>query len=346
MLLILSNITNDVVVNIDNSIHTLIYKLNFMDKKYCIKKSFSNTTLITAGSTYLDIDAYACAVAMAELLQFHGENALAYSQAPCNYSVCGSLIKAGQVERELPRNFNADNAKYIIVDVSDPEFLKNSVSLEQVVAVYDHHVGFEAYWERRIGDSAHIEFIGAAATLIYREWKKAGLQHKMKDSTARLLIAAILDNTLNLTSSNTTAEDIEAFKELCQRTQVGEEFRASYFSEVQASVEADLKNALFNDIKTVRDNAVLPPRVAQISVWDAQSILMRLSEIRGWFEGSTESWMINVIDIKHHCSYFVCDDNYHQKGIEKIFDVYFESGVAKLPVPYLRKEIIKKTFNK
>lgn len=300
--------------------------------------------ILTAGPTYLDIDAYACCVAMAELLRLKGENAIAYSSAPCNYSVCNSLIEEGQIKREVPQHCNTGNAQYIIVDVSDPEFLKDSVPLDRVTEVYDHHVGFEEYWTSRIGEEAHIEFIGAAATLIYREWKNADLQDRMTSATAKLLIAAILDNTLDLTSSNTTAEDIEAFNELCQTANIGDEWRTAYFSEVQANVEADLKNALFGDIKTVRNNPILPPRVAQISVWDAQRIIARLPEIRRWFEESADSWMINVIDIKHRCSYFVCDDTHYQNEIERVFDVRFESGVAQSSVSYLRKEIIKKTL--
>ncbi len=308
-----------------------------------IKKS-STITIVTAGSTYLDIDAYACCVAMAELLRLKGDKAIAYSSAPFNYSICKSLIKEGQILECLPVNESVETAKYIIVDVSDPESLRSSVPLDKVVEIYDHHVGFEEYWQSRIGDKSHIEFIGAAATLIYREWKKAGLQNKMTRSTVLLLIAAILDNTLNLTSSNTTSEDIETFKELCQKEDIGEEWRASYFSEVQASVEADLKNALFNDTKTVCNNAVLPLRVAQLCVWDAESILARLSEIRRWFVEGEGEWMINIIDIKRRCSFFVCDDAYYQKKIEKTFDTKFESGVARSAVSYLRKEIIRKTL--
>lgn len=305
----------------------------------------SKCIIITAGSTYLDIDAYACMVAMSELLKLKGENSIAYSTAPCNYSVCESLIEVGQIKRELPPDFDVEASEYIIVDVSDPEFLKSSVPLDQVIEIYDHHVGFEKYWTSRIGNNAHIEFVGAAATLIYREWKKRGLQDKMTRSTALLLIAAILDNTLDITSSNTTAEDIETFNALCKKACVEDEFGESYFLEVQTSVEADLKNALFSDIKTIRDNAVLPPRVAQISVWDTESILSRLFEIRGWFADCEDSWMINLIDIKHCCSYFVCDDSRYQKEIEKVFDVQFESGIAKSSISYLRKEIIKKTIS-
>lgn len=309
-----------------------------------MRETVSKSTIITAGATYLDIDAYACCVAMAELLRLQGVEAVGYSNAPCNYSVCKFLMEDGQVLKSLPDGFREEDADYIIVDVSDPDFLKKSVPLDQVVAVYDHHVGFEEYWFSRIGEGTQIEFIGAAATLIYREWQKAGLTDRMQSATARLLIAAILDNTLNLTSANTTQEDITVFHELCQRYGITQQWCESYFSEVQESVEADLKNAIFGDIKTVRNNPVLPPRVAQICVWNADSILSKLPEIRTYFTDLSDRWMINIIDIQHCCSYFVCDDPKHQKEIERVFDICFESGIAKTQVSYLRKEIIKKTL--
>ena len=297
-------------------------------------------TVVTAGANYLDIDAYACMVAMAELLRLRGENAVAWSAAAGNYSVCPSLVKDGQILKELPEA-REKQGSYIIVDVSDPEYLQKTVPLENVVAVYDHHVGFESYWQSRIGGNAKIEFIGAAATLIYREWKKAGLQDQMTLPTARLLIAAILDNTLNLTSANTTQEDRDVFWALCAHADVDREWCAAYFSEVQAGVEADLQNALRNDTKTVRDNPVLPEKVAQLCVWDAERILRRLPEIRGWFEGQ---WMLNLIDLQHRCSWLVCDDDTYQEKIGRLFGVPFENGVARTPVSYLRKEIIKKTI--
>jgi hypothetical protein len=250
-------------------------------------------------------------------------------------------VLEGQVAHEFPSDFSEDNAEYMIVDVSDPEFLKKSVALDRIVEVYDHHVGFEDYWRARIGDGSHIEFIGAAATLIYREWKNAGLQNKMSCETALLLLAAILDNTLNLTSANTTEEDREVFFALCSHAGVGEEFRAFYFSEVQKSVEADLKNAILGDIKTIRDNKILPPRMAQLCVWNADRILARLPEIRGWF--LQEPWMMNIIDLHRKCSYFVCDDEKYQRLLSQCFGVLFVSGIVKVSTAYLRKEIIKKT---
>lgn len=304
---------------------------------------FQNNKIITAGSAYLDIDAYACMVAMAELLRLQGKNAIAYSAAPVNYSVCPTLIKDGQILRELPADFDTDNFKYIIVDVSDPDFLKDSVPLGSVAEIYDHHVGFKEYWQSRIDDGTHIEFIGAAATLIYREWKKADMLDKMASSTAKLLIAAILDNTLNLTSSVTTQEDIDVFNDLCERRGIGKEWCATYFLEVQTSIEADLRTALFGDVKNIRDNSVLPSHLGQLAVWNVDSILNRVEEIREWFNNCYDTWMLNIIDIQHNCNYFVCNNKEYQRKIEQVFGVRFELGIAKTSISYLRKEIIKKT---
>ena len=297
--------------------------------------------IITAGSNYLDIDAYACCVAMQELLHLKGMHAVACSAAPCNYSVCDFLVAAGQLEKALPPDFPADTSDYIIVDVSDPEFIRESVPLDRVLAVYDHHTGFEDYWDSRIGENAHIEFLGAAATLIFREWKSAGMLEHMTRPTALLLIAAILDNTLDLTSANTTPEDRAAFETLCVKAGVGADFRADYFSAVQRSVEADLETALLKDVKTVRSNPVLPEHVAQIAVWDADRILEKLPTIRAWFDRRWDSWMINVIDISRRRSTFVCDDRPCQRALESIFDVRFTQGVAECRRSYLRKEILK-----
>ncbi|MCQ2429234.1 MAG: DHH family protein [Clostridia bacterium] len=298
--------------------------------------------VVTAGSSYLDIDAYACCAAMKELLGLQHQKAVAYSSARPNYSVCGFLKARGHIETALPEDIEADTARYVVVDISDPRYLQDDVPADKVAAVYDHHVGFEAYWKDKIGRGTHIEFIGAAATLVYREWKKAGLQSEMMRDTALLLIAAILDNTLDLTSGNTTSEDIEAYRELCAAAGVGDEWRAVYFSAVQSDIEADLKNALLNDVKALPPDSGLPDRVAQIAVWDAHKILEGLNEIRGWLDEPGHDWMLNVIDIGRHTGYFVCDDTACQEELARRFGASFENGVAELPQPYLRKEIIKR----
>lgn len=303
-------------------------------------------TIVTAGSAYLDIDAYACMVALAELLKLQGKTAVAFSNAPCNHSVCKSLIKEKQVLQEIPFGTLEETCRYIIVDVSDPAFLKDSVPIDKVIGVYDHHVGFEDYWKDRIGNRANIEFVGAAATLIYREWKKAGLVDQMTRESTLLLIAAILDNTLNLTSSIVTDEDRVAFFELCKKENIDENWCASYFSEVQTSIEQDLNNAILKDVKIIYNNPMLPRKFAQLCIWDAKSILDKISDIKSIFTDDSESWMLNIVDIKQNCSYYVCDCLDYQKKLENIFDICFEDCIAKINKTYLRKEIIKKSLFK
>ena len=304
---------------------------------------YRSPLIVTAGSTYLDIDAYACAVALAELLRITGEDAIAYSRATANYSVTPSLMREEGIKRTLPLDFRENDASYIIVDVSDPDYIKDSVPLDRVAAVYDHHAGFEDFWRERIGENTRIEFIGAAATLIFREWKTCGLQDRMSPYAARLLAAAILDNTLNLTSSNTADEDREAFAALCEIAGLSPDWRAEYFTEVQGEVEKDLRNALMGDLKTMKDTSVLPPRIAQLCVWDTHRVLERLPEIRTWFEGGG-SWMLNIIGLKENRSCFVCGDPHYRRQLERVFGVRFEGDTALTAVPYLRKQIIKKAY--
>lgn len=306
-----------------------------------IMKPNSIPVIITAGSNYLDIDAYACCAAMRELLVLEGRTVVAYSAAPRNYSVCAGLAAEGQIETELPPDFSPESSDYIIVDVSDPAYIRESAPLDRICAVYDHHTGFEAFWENRIGQNACIEFLGAAATLIFREWKASGLVGEMTRPTALLLIAAILDNTLYLTSANTTQEDREAFESLCEKAGVGTDWCAAYFSEVQDSVEADLENALLKDQKRIAGHSILPPRVAQLCVWDAERILKKLDAVRNILNSDPDEWMLNLIDISRRRSYFVCDDPRCQREMERKFDVSFEGGVAKCKRSYLRKEILK-----
>lgn len=295
--------------------------------------------IVTAGSSYLDIDAYACCVALKELFLLQGIDAIAYSPADCNYSVPRSMINVASLTPNLPSDIDPKTSHYVIADVSDPDYLDSGVPLQQIVAVYDHHSGFETYWSDKLGENAVIEFVGSAATLVYREWRKSSLQGKIKRSTALMLIAAILDNTLNLLSSNTTKEDVRALDELCKAANVDENWREAYFAEVQQNIESNLKKTIFGDIKHVH-SSILPEQVAQICIWNADSIIGKLPKIGELF-GDSDDWMINLIDIRQRCSYFVCPNENRREGLESVFGVHFETDVAKASKMYLRKELLK-----
>ena len=313
-----------------------------MTQKQTISNKEQKVYIATSGSDYLDIDAYACCVAMKELLCLQGINAIAYSTAQTNYSICDFLIHPGQISTALPDNLKLDTTKYIIVDVSNPNYFQKDIPQDNIIAVYDHHIGFEDYWGKLIGEKACIEFIGAAATLVFREWKKSGMQKQMTRDTALLLVAAILDNTLNLMSGNTTVEDIESLEELCSIAGINDEWRSYYFLEVQKKIEKDLKNALFRDVKKVASDIELPEYIGQVAVWNSGAVLEKIDVIREWFNSKWKDWMLNIVDIEHHRACFVCDDSFFEDKISHIFDISFTNGIAELEQPYLRKQIIKK----
>ena len=312
-----------------------------------MKQNSEEFFIVTAGSSYLDIDAYACCVAMRDLLVLQGKDAIAYSSAINNYSIPQCIAELGVINRSLPKEIETKKVQYIIVDVSDPNYIDQIISISDVIEVYDHHVGYDDFWKNQIGSSnTHIEFIGAAATLIYRRFVSCGLQDQMKKSTAKLLIAAILDNTLNLTSNNTTEEDRRTFAKLCEKAEVDSEWCVQYFSEVQKQIEGNLKSAIFGDIKSIKQSELLPNIIGQLCVWDALKTLERLSDIRKWFSEYGTAWILNLIDVQKQCSFFVCDDRYYQSILEKAFSCTFVNDFAQLPIPFLRKEIIKKMGGK
>ena len=57
------------------------------------QQNVEKNVIITSGSHYLDIDAYACCVALKELFELKGREAIAYSFGVYNYSICKFLLE-------------------------------------------------------------------------------------------------------------------------------------------------------------------------------------------------------------------------------------------------------------
>ena len=302
----------------------------------------SRYTVITSGSSYLDIDAYACCIALSELKKLQGCRAIAYSKASINSSVSNSLlVHKDKILKEIPCDCDLEHTNFSIVDLSDPSYFEEIVRLDKVVEIYDHHTGFEEFWYEKLGNKSRIHFIGAAATLVYQEWTKHNMLSRMSQDTAKLLLAGILDNTLNLLSSNTTDLDVKAKTDLCAIANVDDEWCQQYFSEVQLEIEKDLRTSLVKDIKQIRPNDNLPSTIGQIAVWDASRIMKRIDEVIACFDSISSHWLMNVIDISEGCSYFICNDCNYRERIANLFEVDFDNSLVKMPKMYLRKEILK-----
>lgn len=292
--------------------------------------------VVTSGSAYLDIDAFAGCIGYAELLNIEGEEAVTASSAPLNESITTRLRGLGSVAT------NAQSNEFVVIDVSDPSFFDPITRSGEVVEVIDHHPGFEQFWQEKLGDRAQIEEVGAACTQVAERWRSASKLGLMKPQTAELLAAGILDNTLNFTAQITNERDRVAYKLLQQIGELPEDFAARYFSDVQLAMEADLKTAIINDAKQLKDVSKLPEYMGQLVVWDANTIIsQRLDDVRVAMDSLTTDWGMNVVSISEANSYFLGSTKEAEAKLASLLGVEFRDGISNPHPIMLRKEILK-----
>lgn len=293
--------------------------------------------VITTGKKYIDIDGYASCIAYRELLRLRGIEARCVSSASANYSVTKSL-------RNLPYQFDdyevEGNDEFIIIDLSNKAFFENFVREEKIIELIDHHPGYEDYWEDLLGDNVVIDSIGSVATIIVEKYEHFNLLDKMNVDIAKLLMAAILDNTLNFTANITKKRDIDAYKKLRSITNLYD-FQENYFSECQSFIENNLEDSIKNDLKMEKVNAYLPEVLGQLTVWDVDSILKRKEDIKNIFVNYGNEWLINIISLKDNKSYIYCSNELISKNMEKLFVGTVDKNVFIITPAKLRKEIIK-----
>lgn len=297
--------------------------------------------IVTSGDSYLDIDAYASAIAYAELLQKQGIAAQAHTSGTLNESISATVRSWGAPIAFAYQPNPGDT--FVVVDLSDPEFFDHIVDERRVEEVIDHHLGFEEYWRSRIGNGAHIEFIGAACTLVYERWQRAGLLADMSQLSARLLMCGILDNTLNFGARVTTQRDRDAYNALLPLADLPIDWTERYFRECEESIVAQPTHALQHDTKQVQFRSFTQPVcVAQMAVWSAQEMLAQNSKaIQDTLAALRPEWFVNIISVGEQKSYFVSGNAAVKAWLEALLAVRFEGDIATADTVWLRKEIVR-----
>ncbi len=232
--------------------------------------------VVTSGQAFADIDAVACAIAYAELLTLEGRKAQVVFPGTLNNSVTESIKSWGLTYQTTPTHTESE---YVLVDVSDPEYIASCAKEGIITEVYDHHPGFESYWEQKIGDGAHIEPIGAAATLIWETFKKHGQSKNISEHSAKLLAVAILSNTLNFGAHITHERDHTAYAELQARFPLSDEWIKDYFTEQEKAALHNVRESIISDTKVL----TLPGlsfsfTVGQLELWDGSTFLKNNTE--------------------------------------------------------------------
>lgn len=293
--------------------------------------------VITSGKTYIDIDGYSSCIAYRELLKILGTEAKFVSDTTLNYSITKSLL---EIPYTLDNYKVEENDKFIIVDLSNKEFLEDFVSEDNIIEIIDHHPGFEDYWNSLLGENSIIEPIGSVATIIVEKYESHNLLNELDKDIAKLLMAAILDNTLNFTAKITKQRDIDAYSKL-EKIVGNVDFKATYFSECQKAVEEDLVNSIVNDLKIQDTNEYLPNLLGQLTIWDITTILNKKSVIKEVMNKYGDEWLMNIISLKENKSYILCSSETVRNNLYKLFNGNFEDDMLIITPAKLRKEIIK-----
>jgi inorganic pyrophosphatase/exopolyphosphatase len=297
--------------------------------------------IITSGPKYSDIDVYGGITAYAELLQKQGIKAQAVTTAALNDSI-PPIVRAWKIS--LAREYTpSPDDTYTLIDVSEPGYFEKFVDMDRIDEIIDHHPGFEDFWQRRIGNHALIERVGAACTQVAERWEQAGLIDQISETSARLLMCGILDNTLNFGADITTDRDHKAYEVLKKYANLPEDWPAQYFRDCQQVILQDLAVSLKNDTKTpTLKTYPHPTAVGQFALWDAGAIAKESETIFKQVISAVEPhWFMNAISISENKSYFITDIPGLKQWLSDLLGVTFVGNIAEADRMWLRKEILK-----
>ena len=294
--------------------------------------------VLTVGKTYVDIDGYASAIAYRELLKLKKVDACFVTSASFNYSITNSLLN---LSLGADKYTAKTEDKFIILDLSNKSYFPDFVEEDNIIEIIDHHPGFEDYWNNKLQNRSIILPIGSVATIIAKKYEDDNLLNTINKDVAKLLMAAILDNTLNFTADITTKEDTRIYNEL--EKIVGEyNYKETYFSECQSYIENNLKESISKDIKFQNNINELPEVFAQLTIWDVGKLIKNKELIKEIMDSFKNEWMINIISLKENKSYILFSSNETKNNISCMFNLIKEEDSMIVISATLRKEIMKK----
>ena len=297
--------------------------------------------IVTSGASYIDIDAYASCIAYAQFLNLKGIKAAAVCTPTLNESIT-STLRTLSPQLSTTYTPSADDT-FIVLDVHNPDYLDEIVDISRIEEIIDHHTGFEEYWKNRPEVAVRIESIGSICTIIFEFFEKERWTEKISKETAQLLIAGILDNTLNFQAKVSTDRDKQAFEKLRKIAQISDHWVVNYFQECQKSIESNIKNALTNDTKILTFPSTGTIAIAQLTLWNGQALIHEYKgAITEQLSTVSDSWVLNVLSINDGKSYFLVSDEKLQQSLRGSLEIAFDGLVGSTSRMWLRKEIIAK----
>jgi inorganic pyrophosphatase len=295
--------------------------------------------VVTTGQAWADIDAFACVVAYTELLNLLGQRAVAVIPGPLNASVPESYRSLGTIETVAPESYGP----VVIMDLSNPEYFASFAALDSVKEIFDHHSGFESFWNDRLGKQSHIEMIGAAATFIWEEIERAGMTEKISKNSARLLAAAIASNTLNFQIAITCDRDHIAFAAASRFGAFDQTALSDYFAACESTMVQGLPETLLNDTKRESTPQFPTPiTIGQMELWHSESVVRAHTEaIASALSKESDLWLLDAPSIGDRYTVLYCRNAALRDSLSGAIAIEWNGDIGKTDHLMLRKEILK-----
>jgi manganese-dependent inorganic pyrophosphatase len=234
-----------------------------------------------------------------------------------------------------------DFPSIILVDASDLNGLEGKIPPSNVVEIIDHREVHEV--EKFMNTKSQMELVGAAATLITEKFTHDN--SPISKTSAILLYAAIISNTLNFQSDVTTERDRQAAQWLNRTAQLPIDFANTLFASKSNLPGPKLTERIYSDFAWFSLGAKRIG-IAQLEVLNAKELVdMRKEEILRTLAELKQLRRLdfifqNTVDLSTGKGIFVSADPEAQGILEQLFDLRFSDDTAVREKFILRKQIV------
>ena len=229
------------------------------------------------------------------------------------------------------------NENVILVDTTEPSQIIDGLTEKNLTAIIDHHNLGGLKSMKQI--YARIEPIGCTGSVIYKILREKNI--KIDKTSAVLIIACIMSDTLNFHSPTSTAEDKKIFKELNKIAKLdAKKFIKNLFAAKSSLKGISVKDIVGKDYKKFE----MGKSKVGIGVWettDPESVNLQKDKIiKALMDKKKKEKMdymfFAVVDIIRNNSYLYIIGNEEEVLAKSVF------GIAKNSTAFLKNTVSRK----
>ena len=288
-----------------------------------------------------DLDGVACAIGYEEYLSSKAIQCKAAIFGEPQSEARFVLEKNSIPQPENAQNLIHDVDEVILVDASDTIGISSQISREKVIEVIDHRIHFKK--TDFPNAKFQIEPVGAAATLIAEKFYKNNVN--ISTNTSLLLYSAIISNTINFKTGNTTQRDIHICDQISRNVIIPSDWCDRMFQYKSNNFVVSFESFVNNYSGFFHLN-FYDLIITQIEVVDIREfVILNEKDLIDIFKKTKRSYpeylcMFNIVDIKNGFNIFFTLDEGMMILLKKRFNVVFHYNYAVYDKVILRKELI------